>query len=94
MVRTLGEGKSHIPGFPKVQLRELTLQPGAVFAMRTMSNSMVCHMKEGELLIDQEVEKFTAKKGTIWTCVEGGKEAATNAGSTVAIMSVSDLLKT
>jgi quercetin dioxygenase-like cupin family protein len=93
MLRTLGEGKSHIPGFPKVQLRELTFQPGAVLPMLTMSNTMVCHMTEGELLIDQEMEKFTAKKGTIWTCVEGGKEAATNTGSTVAIMSISDLLK-
>lgn len=93
-LRTLGEGKSQIPGFPKVQLREMTFQPGAVFAIHPMSNTMVCHMKEGELLINQEVEKFTAKKGTIWTCVEGGKEGATNAGSTVAVMSISDLLKT
>ena len=57
-----------------------------------MNNNMICHMAEGELQIDQGDMKFTAKKGDVWTCVTGGKEGASNTGSTVAVMRISDLL--
>lgn len=92
VLKTLGEGKSMIPGYSKVQLREMTFQPGAVFAIHPMTNAMVCHMKEGELLIDQGAGEFPVKQGTIWTCMAGGKEGAKNTGKTVAVMSISDLL--
>lgn len=81
-----------IPGYSKVQLREMTFQPGAVFAIHPMSNAMVCHMREGELLIDQGSGEFLVKKDTIWTCMAGGKEGAKNTGKTVAVMSISDLI--
>lgn len=91
-VKTLGEGKSMIQGFPKVRLRELTVQPGSSFPLLPMSNNMICHMAEGELQIDQGDMKFTAKKGDVWTCVPGGKEGGSNTGTTVAVMRISDLL--
>ena len=91
-LKTLGEGKSMIPGYSKVQLREMTFQPGAIFEIHPMANAMVCHMREGELLIDQGAGEFPVKKGTIWTCMAGGKEGAKNTGKTVAIMSISDLM--
>ena len=91
-LKTLGEGKSMIPGYSKVQLREMTFQPGAVFAIHPMTNAMVCHLREGELLIDQGAGEFIVKQGTIWTCMAGGKEGAKNTGKTVAVMSISDLL--
>ena len=91
-VKTLGEGKSMIQGFPKVRLRELTVQPGASFPISPMNNNMICHIAEGELQIDQGDMKFTAKKGDVWTCVTGGREGASNTGSTVAVMRISDLL--
>jgi len=90
--RTLGEGKSMIKGYPKVRLREVVVQPGASFPFLPMKNNMICHMAEGELQIDQGDMKFTVKKGDVWTCVPGGKEAAANVGSTVAVMRISDLL--
>jgi quercetin dioxygenase-like cupin family protein len=91
-VKTLGEGKSMIQGFPKVRLRELTVQPGSGFPLLPMSNNMICHMAEGELQIDQGDMKFTVKKGDVWTCVPGGKEGGSNTGTTVAVMRISDLL--
>jgi hypothetical protein len=91
-VKTLGEGKSMIQGFPKVRLRELTVQPGSSFPLLPMSNNMICHMAEGELQIDQGDMKFTVKKGDVRTCVPGGKEGGSNTGTTVAVMRISDLL--
>lgn len=93
-VKVLGEGKSMIPGYAKVRLREVTVQPGSSFPLLTMKNDMVCHMAEGELKINQGDMKFTVKKGDVWTCILGGKEGGANTGSTVAVMSVSDLLRT
>jgi quercetin dioxygenase-like cupin family protein len=93
-VKTLGEGKSMIQGYPKVRLREVTVQPGSSFPLLPMKNNMVCHMAEGELQIDQGDMKFTVKKGDVWTCIPGGKEGGSNSGSTVAVMRISDLLTT
>jgi len=91
-VKTLGEGKSMIQGFPKVRLRELTVQPGSSFPLLPMTNNMICHMAEGQLQIDQGDMKFTVNKGDVWTCVPGGKEGGSNTGTTVAVMRISDLL--
>src|SRR5438067_13180613 len=43
VAKTLGEGPSIIPGFPKVRLREVTMQPGSSFPLTPMMNSMICH---------------------------------------------------
>jgi hypothetical protein len=92
--KTLGEGPSIIPGFAKVRLRDITMQPGSSFALRPMMNSMVCHTLQGEMEIDQGERKFTAKKDHVWTCTKGMSEGASNKGSTVAVMRVTDLLET
>ena len=44
--------------------------------------------------IDHGSEKFTAKKDHVWSCTKGMSEGASNKGSTVAIMRISDLLET
>jgi hypothetical protein len=92
--KVLSEGPSIIPGFAKVRLRDITMQPGSGFAPRPMMNSMICHALQGEMEIDQGERKFTAKKDHVWTCTNGMSEGASNKGSTVAVMRVADLLPT
>ena len=93
VVKILGEGPSIIPGFAKVRLREATMQPGSSFPLTAMMNSMICHTLQGEMEIDHGGQKFTAKKDHVWTCTKGMSEGASNKGSTVAIMRISDLLE-
>lgn len=93
VVKILGEGPSIIPSFPKVRLREVTMQPGSSFPLTPMMNSMICHTLQGEMEIDHGSEKFTAKKDHVWSCTKGMSEGASNKGSTVAIMRISDLLE-
>jgi lipopolysaccharide export system protein LptA len=59
-----------------------------------MENDMVCHITAGELQIKQGDMQFTAKKGDVYSCTKGKPEQAANAGSTVAIIRVIDLLTT
>ena len=56
-----------------------------------MANPMICHILEGELRLDQDGRVFTAKKNFVWTCNKDTKEQASNAGSVVAIMRITDL---
>ena len=84
---------SMIPGFPKVGLREITLQPGAS-TKATMKNPMICECSQGTLEIVQDGKKFTANKGAVWTCREGLVEETSNKGKTLATMRIFDLLKT
>ena len=95
-VKVLGEGPSIIPGFPKVRLRHITMQPGSSFPPIPMQNSMICHIVQGEIEVEQPGHggKFTAKTDHVWSCTKGMSEGGANKGSTVAIMSVSDLLET
>jgi quercetin dioxygenase-like cupin family protein len=89
------EGKpvaSMIPGFSKVRLREFTVKPGGRLKA-TMENAMICECSQGTLEIDQDGKKFTAKKGDIWTCMEGTVEETSNKGKSVAVMRVFDVLK-
>jgi quercetin dioxygenase-like cupin family protein len=82
-----------IPGFKKVQLRDITFQPGSSVPASVMKNPMVCHITEGELQITQDNDRpFAAKKGFVWTCNTGTKESATNSGAIVAVMRITDLL--
>jgi hypothetical protein len=92
--RSLGEGPAIIRGYSKVSLRDIIFEPGATVGPNTMMNPMVCHITQGELTIVQDATEFVAKKDHVWTCAKDTVEAATNKGTTVAIMRVTDLLET
>jgi hypothetical protein len=59
-----------------------------------MKNPMVCHITQGELTLVQDGKEFAAKKDHVWTCAKDTVEGATNKGTTVAIMRITDLLET
>jgi hypothetical protein len=82
---------SMIPGFPKVDLREITLQSGAS-TKATMKKPMICECSQGSLEVVQDGKKFTANKGHVWTCKEGLVEETSNKGKTAATMRIFDLL--
>lgn len=82
-----------IPGYETVSMRDIVVEPGASIPSSPMENDMVCHMTEGELRVVQDGQEFTARKGDVWTCAIGTEEGAENAGDTVAIMRVTDLLR-
>jgi hypothetical protein len=86
-----GETPSLIPGFKTVSMRDLIMQPGSKAIGPPMENAMVCHITEGELLIDQDGKTFTAKKNFVWTCNKGTNEQSSNTGNVVAIMRITDL---
>ena len=90
--KVIKEGESVIPGFPKVRLRMVTYQPGAVANPSTMKNAMICECTRGSLQVTQDGKTWTAKKGDIWTCNVGTVEENVNKGKTSAIMRVFDLL--
>jgi quercetin dioxygenase-like cupin family protein len=90
--RSLGEGPALLPGYSKVSMRDIAFEPGGTVPARPMMNAMVCHITQGELKIVQNDQEFVARKDHVWTCDKGTTEGATNAGSTVAIMRVTDLL--
>jgi len=93
--RILGEGPSLIPGYSKVSMRDVMFEPGGTVPSNEMMNAMVCHITQGELKIVQNGKEFVAKKDHVWTCAKGTTtEGATNAGTTVAIMRITDLLET
>src|SRR3981189_1707478 len=86
-----GETPSLIPGFKTVSMRDVIMQPGSKTMGPPMDNAMVCHITEGELLVDQEGKTFAAKKNFVWTCNKATKEQASNTGNVVAIMRITDL---
>ena len=93
--RILSEGPSLIPGYSKVSMRDVIFEPGGTVPSNEMMNAMVCHITQGELKIVQNGKEFVAKKDHVWTCAKGTTtEGATNAGTTVAIMRITDLLET
>jgi hypothetical protein len=93
--RILGEGPSLIPGYSKVSMRDVIFEPGGTVPSNEMMNAMVCHITQGELKIVQNGKEFVAQKDHVWTCAKGTTtEGATNAGTTVAIMRITDLLET
>lgn len=84
---------SMIPGIAKVQVREVTYQPGARSKSK-MQNAMICECTQGTLEIGQDDHKpFVAKTGHMWTCDVGTIEITANKGSTPATMRVIDLMK-
>jgi quercetin dioxygenase-like cupin family protein len=92
--RILGEGPSLIPGYSKVSMRDIIFEPRATISPNEMKNAMVCHITQGELKLVQNGKEFVAKKDHVWTCAKGTTEGATNEGTTVAIMRITDLLET
>ncbi len=86
-----GETPSLIPGFKTVSMRDVIVQPGSKTMGPPMMNSMVCHIAEGELQVEQEGKTFIAKKNFVWTCNKDTKEQVSNVGSMVAIMRITDL---
>lgn len=92
-LRILGEGPSLIPGYSKVSMRDMIFEPGATNPPSEMKNAMVCHITQGELKLVQTGKEFVAKKDHVWTCAKGTTEGATNEGTTVAIMRITDLLE-
>jgi quercetin dioxygenase-like cupin family protein len=93
-IKILGEGPAILPGYRRVRLQDIILEPGASVPENAMSQAMVCHITEGEMEIVQNGKPFTAGKGHVWTCDKGTTEGATNAGTTAAIMRVADLYET
>ena len=91
-VKILGEGPAMIPGYKTVRLRDISFQPGSSNPAIAMKNPMVCHVTEGELQITQDGKPFTAEKNFVWTCNTGTVEGASNSGSVVAVMRITDLL--
>jgi hypothetical protein len=90
--KILGEGPAMIPGYKTVRLRDIIFQPGSSGPTTSMKNPMVCHITEGELQVTQDGKKFEARKNFVWTCNTSTMEGATNSGSAVAVMRVTDLL--
>jgi hypothetical protein len=93
--RILGEGPAIIPGYSKVVLRDIIVQPGATIPPNQMKNAMVCHITHGQLKVTQNGKDFVAKKNYVWTCAKDTtSEGVTNTGKTVAVMRITDLLET
>src|SRR4029453_17562980 len=85
--KILGEGPAIIPGYSRVSLRDVIVEPGATTPDNPMMNAMVCHITQGELKVTQNGKEFVAKKDHVWTCAKGTTtEGVTNTGTTVAIM--------
>ena len=92
-VVALGERDSVISAYKTVKLRDVVIQPGGKTPDNVMMNDMLCHMTEGELLVVQNEDKFTMKKGDVWTCAKDDTtEGTQNTSNAVAIMRVIDLL--
>jgi len=90
-----GKREAMFGGYKSVLLRDHIYQPGSETKNPAMANDMVCHCLEGELQIDQGMGmNFVVKKGDVWTCSKGMQEDTRNAGTTVGIMRVTDLLST
>ena len=87
-----GETPSISPGFKTISMRDLIIQPGSKTAGPPMMNAMICHITEGELQVEQDGKTFTAKKNFVWTCNKDTKEQASNVGSVVGIMRITDLM--
>ena len=83
-----------IPNYKTVSMRDNIYQPGASTSGSSMPNDMVCHMLEGELIVDTGSGDNLYKKGDVWSCAKGMPERSKNNGSTVAIMRIIDLLPT
>jgi quercetin dioxygenase-like cupin family protein len=91
----LGERASALSAYKRLRMRDIIVQPGSATPDTVMMNDMLCHMTEGELAVRQNDDRFTARKGDVWACAKANTtEGTRNAGSTVAVMRIIDLLPT
>ena len=90
--KTYGDNESMIPGYKRVSLVDVIVQPGKSNGPNRMNNPMICHILEGELEVTQNTGSFTAKKNHVWTCNTGMTEGVANKGTSVAIMRIANLL--
>ena len=89
----LGQRASVLPAYKTLRMRDIIVQAGASTPEREMMNDMLCHMTEGELAVVQNDQRFNVKKGDVWACAKGiSTEGTRNAGSTVAVMRIINLL--
>jgi quercetin dioxygenase-like cupin family protein len=88
----LGKRASMIPAYQTIQMSDVVFQPGSSWPDEPMPNDMVCTVIDGELEITQGDMKFTCKNGDVYSCGKGTHEAASNGGTTAAVMRVIDLL--
>jgi quercetin dioxygenase-like cupin family protein len=92
-VNVIKETASRIKGVSKVQLIEVTLEPGAIMPVSKMDTAMICECTRGSLEVTlDEGKKVTMNKGGIWTCGVGADEGMANKGKIPAIMCVFNML--
>ena len=90
-----GKREANFGAYKSVALRDVIYQPGSESKNPGMANDMVCHCLEGELQVNQGAGMdFAVKKGDVWTCAKDMPENNRNAGTSIAIMRVTDLLTT
>jgi quercetin dioxygenase-like cupin family protein len=92
-VNVIKETTSRIKGVSKVQLIEVTLEPGAIMPTSKMDTAMICECTRGSLEVTlDEGKKVTMNKGGVWTCGVGTDEGVANKGNTAAIMRVFNMV--
>ena len=92
-LKVIKEMPSEIPGFPKIQWRKITWQPGAKLGPITMKNAMICEIAGGTL--EQTIEGMgtkTLQPGDTYLCHVGMVETDVNNGATPTVMHIIDLL--
>lgn len=87
----LSDREAIIPGYSRVTMYDLVIEPGAEVEPFPMETDMVCHMLEGSLELVQDGQEFTVGEGDVWTCAEGTEEGGRNATGSAAIMRITEL---
>jgi hypothetical protein len=92
-VRVYTEAASQIPGFSKLGLEEVRLEPGAALDVGTTTTAFICEMAQGELEAVIDGATVTRGIGDVWTCPMTQVGALhTNTGTTPAMMRVIHLI--
>lgn len=92
-VRVYTEAASQIPGFSKLRLEEVRLEPGAALDVGKTTTAFICEMAQGELEAVIDGAAVTRGIGDIWTCPMAQVSALhTNTGTTPAMMRVFHLI--
>jgi hypothetical protein len=96
----LSERPANIPGYVRVAMRDIIMQPGAEIPVHPMENDMVCHMLVGEVEVSLDGEEFTVPENGVYTCAVGTREGAVtppeasrSCGSQTFILDLADAFK-